>query len=46
MIQGALTAMVTPFRDGAVDYDRLAANVRYQIEQGLDGVVAAGNIGE
>ena len=46
MIQGALTAMVTPFRDGAVDYDRLAANVRYQIEQGIDGLVPVGTTGE
>lgn len=46
MIQGAMTAIVTPFRNGEVDFERLAANVRYQIEQGMDGVVPAGTTGE
>ena len=46
MIQGTLTAMVTPFNDGQVDYQRLAANVRYQIEHGVDGLVPMGTTGE
>ncbi len=45
-IQGALTAMITPFAAGQVDYDRLAANVRFQIEQGIDGLVPVGTTGE
>ena len=32
-----LTAMVTPFRDGRVDFDRLRHNARWQIQQGIDG---------
>ena len=46
MIQGALTAMITPFADGAVDWDRLQANVRHQIERGIDGLVPVGTTGE
>ncbi len=47
-IAGAYTALVTPFiADGsAVDYDRLKANVRFQVEQGIDGVVPVGTTGE
>jgi 4-hydroxy-tetrahydrodipicolinate synthase len=46
MFQGAYTAMITPFRNGQVDYDRLAKNVAYQIEQGIDGLVPVGTTGE
>ena len=46
MLQGTYTALITPFRDGEVDYDRLAKNVAFQIEQGIDGVVPTGTTGE
>lgn len=46
MIQGAWTALVTPFAGGEVDFDRLAANVRFQIESGIDGLVPTGTTGE
>ena len=46
MIQGALTALVTPFRGGQVDYARLTANVQFQIEKGIDGLVPVGTTGE
>lgn len=45
-LQGAMTALVTPFRDGEVDYDRLARNIRAQAEAGVDGVVPCGTTGE
>jgi len=45
-LQGAFTAMVTPFREGKVDHDRLAANVEEQIEAGIDGLVPVGTTGE
>ena len=45
-IQGTYTAMVTPFRDGNVDEERLAANVAFQIEHGITGVVPVGTTGE
>ena len=46
MLQGAMTAMITPLRDGQVDFDRLRRNVHYQIEQGIDGLVPVGTTGE
>ena len=45
-IEGCLTALVTPFRDGKVDFDRLGKLVDWQIEQGVDGIVAVGTTGE
>lgn len=45
-IEGCLTALVTPFRDGKVDFDRLGKLVEWQIEQGVDGLVAVGTTGE
>jgi 4-hydroxy-tetrahydrodipicolinate synthase len=45
-IEGCLTALVTPFRDGKVDFEGLAKLVDWQIEQGVDGIVAVGTTGE
>jgi 4-hydroxy-tetrahydrodipicolinate synthase len=45
-IEGCLTALVTPFRDGKVDFDALGKLVDWQIEQGIDGIVAVGTTGE
>ena len=45
-IEGCLTALVTPLRDGKVDFDRLGKLVDWQIEQGVDGLVAVGTTGE
>jgi len=46
MLQGAMTAMITPFVGDAVDYQRLQRNVEYQIERGIDGLVPVGTTGE
>lgn len=46
MLQGAYTALITPFLDGQVDYDRLASNIEFQVEHGIDGVVPCGTTGE
>jgi 4-hydroxy-tetrahydrodipicolinate synthase len=46
VIEGCLTAIVTPFKDGKVDFDALAKLVDWQIEQGVDGIVAVGTTGE
>jgi 4-hydroxy-tetrahydrodipicolinate synthase len=45
-IQGSMTAMVTPFRNGAVDYDTLAKLIDYQLEGGTQGLVPCGTTGE
>jgi 4-hydroxy-tetrahydrodipicolinate synthase len=45
-IQGLYTALVTPFRNGAVDYDRLTKLVEMQISFGVDGISPVGTTGE
>lgn len=45
-IEGCLTALVTPFKNDKVDFDCLAKLVEWQIEQGVDGIVAVGTTGE
>ncbi len=46
MFSGAITALVTPFRNGAVDTDSLAGLVNWQIDKGIDGLLACGCTGE
>lgn len=43
---GAMTAIVTPFRDGRVDEPSLRALIDWQIAGGIDGIVACGSTGE
>ena len=45
-IEGCLTALVTPFAGGKVDFPALAKLVDWQIEQGVDGIVSVGTTGE
>ncbi len=46
MFSGAITALVTPFKNGAVDENSLAELVNWQIENGIDGLLACGCTGE
>jgi 4-hydroxy-tetrahydrodipicolinate synthase len=46
MIQGTLTAMVTPFRNDQVDWPRLNQQVKLQVRSGIDGLVPVGTTGE
>jgi 4-hydroxy-tetrahydrodipicolinate synthase len=41
-----MPALVTPFKDGAVDIDAFAAHVEWQIAQGSHGLVPVGTTGE
>ncbi len=43
---GVSVALITPFRDGAVDYDALGRLVAWHVEQGTDGLVPVGTTGE
>lgn len=43
---GVATALITPFRDGKVDYDTLGSLIEFQINGGVDAIVAAGTTGE
>ena len=45
-LRGSLTALVTPFRDGAFDEAAFRKFVRWQIEQGSHGLVPTGTTGE
>lgn len=45
-IEGIITALVTPMREGAVDYAALGSLVEWQIEQGINGLVPCGTTGE
>ncbi len=46
MFSGAMTAMITPFRDGKVDEARLREQIEFQIGGGIDGLVPVGTTGE
>lgn len=46
MIQGSLTALITPFKNGAVDVEAFEAFVDWQITEGTHGLVPCGTTGE
>lgn len=46
MFQGALVAIVTPFKDGRVDEASLRQLIEFQIANGTDGIVPCGTTGE
>ena len=46
MFRGSMPALVTPFRDGAVDFAALDALVDWQIAEGSHGLVPVGTTGE
>ncbi len=43
---GAATAIVTPFKNGEVDYEAFAKLIEFQINGGIDAIVVAGTTGE
>lgn len=45
-LRGSYPPLVTPFRDGAVDYDAFARLVELQIAEGSHGLVVAGTTSE
>lgn len=45
-LRGAMTAIITPFLDGAVDLEALEGFVQRQIDGGIDGLVPCGTTGE
>lgn len=46
MFEGVSTALITPFRDGAIDEPALHELVEYQIDAGVNGLVPCGSTGE
>ena len=43
---GIATALITPFKNGAIDFDAFGKFIDWQIEEGIDGLVVAGTTGE
>jgi len=43
---GTYTALITPFKNGAVAFDELRQFVEFQIKGGVDGLVPVGTTGE
>lgn len=46
MFEGLYTALVTPFRNGKIDFDALEKIVEMQIAGGADGIIPMGTTGE
>jgi 4-hydroxy-tetrahydrodipicolinate synthase len=46
LFKGVFTALVTPFRSGAVDEDALIRLIEHQISAGVNGLVPVGTTGE
>jgi len=46
MIQGAIVAIVTPFKNGQLDEEAYRALIEFQIEAGTHGIVPCGTTGE
>lgn len=46
MFRGTGTALITPFRNGAVDFDALGELLNFQVENGVDALIVLGTTGE
>lgn len=46
MFSGTMVALVTPFRDGEIDFKTLDELIDFHLESGTDGIVPAGTTGE
>ena len=45
-VKGSIPPVVTPFRDGAVDYDAYAGLIEFQVSEGSHGVLVNGTTAE
>ncbi len=46
VFSGVCTALITPFRDGKIDFEALAGLIEFQIDGGVDALLINGTTGE
>ena len=46
LFTGCASALITPFKNGQVDYPALESLLAFQLDGGIDGIVACGTTGE
>lgn len=46
LFTGSAVAIITPFKNDAIDYDKLAELIEFQISNGTDAIVICGTTGE
>ncbi len=46
MFQGSIVALITPFKDGEVDYEALENLIEFHITHGTDAILVCGTTGE
>ncbi|MCK9309309.1 MAG: dihydrodipicolinate synthase family protein, partial [Candidatus Cloacimonetes bacterium] len=46
MLQGSYVALVTPFKDGSIDWTALEGLIQFHIENGTNGIVLLGTTAE
>ena len=46
MFKGSFVALITPFKDGAIDAAAYRKLIEWQIAEGTDGLVPTGTTGE
>ena len=46
MFKGSITALITPFKDGEIDWPAFENFIEWQIDQGAHGLVPCGTTGE
>jgi 4-hydroxy-tetrahydrodipicolinate synthase len=46
LFKGAATALITPFRDGKIDYVAMGKLIEWQIDEKIDALVVCGTTGE
>ena len=46
IFKGILTALITPFKDGGIDFEALKILIDRQVDTGVDGIVVGGSTGE
>jgi 4-hydroxy-tetrahydrodipicolinate synthase len=46
MLSGSIVALITPFRNGKIDYDNVEKLIEFHIKNGTSGIVPCGTTGE